>query len=87
MHTGTPSSTGTPVLPFETQRVCGSKTENTFSSCGREVCIILREAVCDSGSGLRDLAEFTRECFAPFGGVELDLPPRGLMREPPSRPN
>ena len=32
MHTGTPNSTGQPALPFEIQRVCGSKIENTFSS-------------------------------------------------------
>ena len=31
----------------------------------------------------RDLAKFTRDCFAPLGGVELELPPRGPMREPP----
>lgn len=37
----------------------------------------------DDKSRPRDLAKFTRECFAPFGGVELDLPPRGPMREPP----
>ena len=31
----------------------------------------------------KDLAAFTRECYAPLGGVELDIPPRGPMREPP----
>ena len=29
-QTATPSSTGRPALPFEIQRVCGSKMENTF---------------------------------------------------------
>jgi len=52
-------------------------------SMEEEVRIILREAVSDSQSASRNLAEFTRECFAPLGGVELDLPPRGPMREPP----
>ena len=33
-------------------------------------------------SGL-DLAEAIRRRFAPFGGVELDIPPRELAREPP----
>ncbi len=63
-------------------------------SMEEEARIILRQAVmpgplfagspahCKSPAP-RDLAAFTRECFAPFGGVELELPPRGLMREPP----
>ncbi|MYF86485.1 MAG: plasmid stabilization protein [Rhodospirillaceae bacterium] len=48
-----------------------------------EVRIILRAAVNGGRTGPRDLAKFTRECFAPLGGVELELPPRGPMREPP----
>ena len=52
-------------------------------SMEEEVRIILREAVSDGKAGPRDLAKFTRECFAPLGGVELELPPRGAMREPP----
>jgi len=31
-----------------------------------------------------NLAEAIRRRFAPFGGVELELPPRTPMREPPS---
>ena len=30
-----------------------------------------------------NLVAFIHECFAPYGGVELKLPPRGPMREPP----
>ncbi len=52
-------------------------------SMEEEVRIILRNAVKDGGTGPRDLAKFTRECFASLGGVELELPPRGPMREPP----
>lgn len=52
-------------------------------SMEEEVRIILRNAVDDGRGGPRDLAKFTRECFAPLGGVELQLPPRGPMREPP----
>ena len=43
----------------------------------------LPEAVNGGRTGPRDLAKFTSECFAPLGGVELELPPRGPMREPP----
>ena len=52
-------------------------------SMEEEVRIILREAVSDRQSAPRNLAKFTRECFAPLGGVDLELPPRGPMREPP----
>ncbi len=52
-------------------------------SMEEETRIILREAVSDGKAGPRDLAKFTRECFAPLGGIDLELPPRGPMREPP----
>ena len=52
-------------------------------SMEEEVRIILREAVYDRQPATRNLAEFTRRCFAPFGGVELELPARNPMREPP----
>ena len=47
-----------------------------------EVRLILREAV-DREPEPDNLASFIRECLAPFGGVELELPPREPMREPP----
>ena len=52
-------------------------------SMEEEVRIILREAVSDGQSAPRNLVKFTRECFSPLGGVDLELPPRGPMREPP----
>ncbi len=52
-------------------------------SMEEEVRIILREAVTTGKTEPRDLAKFTRECFAPLGGVDLELPARGPMREPP----
>lgn len=52
-------------------------------SMEEEARIILREAVSERTTRPRDLVEFTRECFAPVGGVELQLPPREPMREPP----
>lgn len=52
-------------------------------SMEEEVRIILSGAVSDAKSAPRDLAAFTRECFAPLGGVELEIPLRGPMREPP----
>ena len=52
-------------------------------SMEEEVRIILRDTVNGEPTGPRDLVKFTRECFGPLGGVELELPPRGPMREPP----
>lgn len=52
-------------------------------SMEEEVRVILRNAV-NGDAGPANLAAFTRECFAPLGGVELELPPRrDPMREPP----
>ncbi len=52
-------------------------------SMEEEVRVILLAAVNGPPAGPRDLARFTRECFAPLGGVELELPPRGPIPEPP----
>lgn len=47
-----------------------------------EARIILREAVGREAEP-ENAASFIRECFEPLGGVELELPPRGPLREPP----
>ena len=51
-------------------------------SMEEEARIILREAVVPKTDG-KNLAEAIRARFAPLGGVELELPPREPMREPP----
>jgi plasmid stability protein len=51
-------------------------------SMEEEVRLILREAV-EPETREENLAEAIRALFAPLGGVELELPPRGPMREPP----
>lgn len=43
---------------------------------------ILRSALTSSSAG-GNLAEMIRRRFAPFGGVNLDIPERDAMREPP----
>ena len=35
-------------------------------------------------ASIRNLAQAIRERFAPFGGVELEIPPREPMRDPPT---
>ena len=44
-----------------------------------EARAILCDAVAGRQTRFRDLAEFTRECFAPLGGIGLEIPPRGPM--------
>lgn len=51
-------------------------------SMEEEARIILSEAVGWEAEP-ENLASFIHECFEPFGGVELELPPREAMREPP----
>ncbi len=50
-------------------------------SMEEEARLILREAVGREAEP-ENLAAFIHECFAPYGGVEFKLPPRGPMREP-----
>lgn len=52
-------------------------------SMEEEARVILREAVGRKPSS-RNLAEITRSWFGPENGVNLELPPRGPGREPPS---
>lgn len=49
-------------------------------SVEEEARLILSDALAGGRAGPQDLAAFTRECFAFFGGVELELPQRGPRR-------
>jgi len=51
-------------------------------SMEEEARLILRSAVGREAEP-ENLASFIHECFAPYGGVELEPPPRGPMRDPP----
>jgi plasmid stability protein len=44
---------------------------------------ILRIALADAATTQGNLADAMRRRFEAFGGIDLDLPPRGAMREPP----
>lgn len=50
-------------------------------SMEEEVRLILREALGRESVPEKGLGTATHELFKPFGGVELELPSRGLMRE------
>lgn len=45
---------------------------------------ILKQALATGDSAPTDLAECIRRRFAPLGGVELELPRREALRDPPS---
>ena len=51
-------------------------------SMEEEARVILREAVGNKPAS-RDLGSVIREYFGPSNGVDLELPPRDPIREPP----
>ena len=52
-------------------------------SMEEEARTILRAALAEEASTPLDLAQAIRRRFAPLGGVELEVPRRETMREPP----
>ena len=52
-------------------------------SMEQEAREILRSALSAPPPPKGNLAEIIRRRFAPFGGVDLELPPREPVREPP----
>ncbi len=58
------------------------KAADNGRSMEEEVRLILREAV-EPEADERNLATAIHARFAALGGVELELPPREPMREPP----
>jgi len=50
----------------------------------QEVREILRTVLAEDNAPSENLGTALHSLFAPFGGVELDLPPRTPMREPPT---
>jgi plasmid stability protein len=49
-----------------------------------EARYILQTALAQGRAETQNLADVIRELVRPLGGVELELPPRGPMREPPN---
>ena len=52
-------------------------------SMEEEVRLILADAVERDGPSAKGLGTAIHKLFKSFGGVELEIPPRGPMREPP----
>src|ERR1017187_1261626 len=68
----------------ERLRVRASRHSRSMEEEARE---ILKVALADKGGSGGNLAQSIRRRFAPLGGVELSLPPREPVREPPSWTN
>lgn len=52
-------------------------------SMEEEARTILRTALAADAAPSRDLASSIRARFEPLGGLEMDIPPREPIREPP----
>jgi plasmid stability protein len=61
-------------------RVRASRHGRSMEEEARE---ILKAALAEPEGSGENLAQSIRRRFAPLGGVELSLPPREPMREPP----
>ena len=48
-----------------------------------EARLILEAALAEPEEGTMDIVSFARSLFAPLGGVDLELPPREVARDPP----
>lgn len=61
-------------------RVRAAENERSME---QEVREILREALQPNEGPVRNLGTAIHELFGPLGGVDLEIPPREPMREPP----
>jgi plasmid stability protein len=62
-------------------RLHAARQGRSMEEAARE---ILRIALAERARGPANMAEAIRRRFAPLGGVELTLPPRDMVRDPPS---
>ena len=69
-------------LDEDVKRRLRLKAAENGRSMEEEARIILREAVQQDTVPEKGLGTALYELFKPFGGVELELPPREPMREP-----
>ncbi len=70
-------------LDDEVKRRLRIRAAENGRSMEEEARTILREAVDLEATAEKGLGAALQELFKPFGGVELDIPPREPMREPP----
>ena len=71
-------------LDEELIRRLGIRAEQNGTSMEQEARIILSDAPFQEPRDSKNLAEAVRSRFELYGGVELQLPTREPMREPPT---
>ena len=70
-------------LPETTKRKLRMRAANHGRSMEQEAREILKSALSQPVEPpLKDIGKAIREIFAPLGGVELKIPPRGPIRDP-----
>jgi len=62
----------------------GLRAAHRNRSMEDEARYILQTALAQGPAETQNLADAIHELVRPLGGVELELPPRGPMREPPN---
>jgi plasmid stability protein len=69
-------------LEETTKRKLRMRAARNGNSMEQEAREILKSALHQPEEKATNLGEQIRELFAPFGGVELKIPARGLIRDP-----
>ena len=65
------------------ERLLRNRAAENGRSMEQEALEILRAALGEDAVSTRGLGTAIHEMFKPFGGVELEIPSRDPMREPP----
>ena len=69
-------------LEESTKRKLRVRAANHGRSMEQEAREILKSALSQADDPPKDLGKAIRDIFAPLGGVELKIPPRGPIRDP-----
>jgi antitoxin FitA len=69
-------------LPESTKRRLRIRAARNGHSMEQEARVLLEAGLARAESQPKNLAEAIREIFAPLGGVDLKIPPRGPIRDP-----
>jgi plasmid stability protein len=69
-------------LPEATKRKLRIRAAQNGRSMEQEAREILQTELSQLAEQPKDLGKAIRDIFTPLGGVELDIPPRGPIRDP-----
>jgi antitoxin FitA len=69
-------------LPESTKRRLRLRAARNGHSMEQEARVLLEAGLAREQSQPKNLAEAIRGIFAPLGGVDLKIPPRGPIRDP-----